>query len=247
MVLWGKRAFKDAWEGDRVLFYLKEKSGVQFDPSWSPSSSTSTTSSGPTGRSGRRSGAMTAGAARDRGALRPTPPAGCSGTCPSLPRWTRFKLLIDLLMSGACPQASGRPAAPRPPPRPFPAGLPAWNRDGGAPRASHPCKLWRYQLPRPERPVPRGDPARSSACSETTSAASPVSTKRATQRSWGTSVPSGSPGWRPASSLAATTVKVSRASAVRIPNAAMSTSDLSLVADFSCAHHAARSGRSSMP
>jgi len=27
-----KRAYKDAWEEDRVLFYLKEKSGTQFDP-----------------------------------------------------------------------------------------------------------------------------------------------------------------------------------------------------------------------
>ena len=27
-----KRAYKDAWEEDRVLFYLKEKSGKQFDP-----------------------------------------------------------------------------------------------------------------------------------------------------------------------------------------------------------------------
>ena len=27
-----KRAYKDAWEEDRVLFYLKEQSGRQFDP-----------------------------------------------------------------------------------------------------------------------------------------------------------------------------------------------------------------------
>ena len=27
-----KRAYKDAWEEDRVLFYIKEQSGRHFDP-----------------------------------------------------------------------------------------------------------------------------------------------------------------------------------------------------------------------
>ena len=27
-----KRAYKDAWEEDRVLYYIREQSGKQFDP-----------------------------------------------------------------------------------------------------------------------------------------------------------------------------------------------------------------------